>query len=734
VGGGLGEIRRLGPYRIVRPLGAGGMGAVFLAEDPRLQRHVALKVIKPELAAREDVRQRFLHEARAVAALEHDNIVTIYHADEDQGVPFLAMQLLRGESLEACLVRENGPLPVDEILRVGREVAEGLAAAHERGLIHRDIKPANIWLEDREGEARDESAAEPTRTDEAGSVLSTKDEGRSTPGSPAPTTRASRAKILDFGLARALEREDAGLSQQNMLIGTPAYMAPEQAQHHTADARSDLFSLGCVLYRMATGRPPFEGRDIFAILVKIVTEQPPPPRDLNPALPPALADLIVRLLAKRPEDRPESARAVADALRALEEARSGRPSRRRWLAVSAAAMLVAAGVTAWLVRHHGTPPPPEPGTVTFAFDEAVPLLLRQGETERPLDVRAKHSLQPGEYTLRPAGDTKLRRLHPDRFTLRPGEAKELSLRLVGEVARCEDFTRPVRGVALVGRPKGPLVLAASDDWTITLWDPDSAERAKFERTRNPVRCVAVTPDGHLVASAGGGKSGKIDLSIHLWDLAAGADRPLQPRPELLDGHRSLVTALAFAPDGQRLLSGAADGAVLLWDLATGKAQRLVGHAPLDIAGAAFTPDGRQALTGGGDGKVILWDVATGKAERALSGHGEGNVHVAVVPDGRAAASAGADGELRVWDLKTFTHRSHREEVGFSAVAYSPDGRRLLTGDDAGSVRLWTVADLKEIYRLKGHDKAVSAVAFTPDGRRAVSASADRSVRLWDLPE
>jgi serine/threonine protein kinase len=271
-----GEVGRLGPYRVLRVLGVGGMGIVFHAEDPRLKRPVALKAMLPLLAASPSARERFLREAQAAAAIDHDHIVTIYQVDEDRGVPFLAMQLLQGETLEGRLRREKR-LPPGLVVRVGREIAEGLAAAHERGLIHRDIKPANIWLE----------------------------AGR------------DRVKILDFGLARAA-RADTQLTQPGAMVGTPAYMAPEQAKGQPVDARSDLFSLGCVLYRCCTGELPFKGVDTLSILTALATVTPRPVRELNPVVPAALSDLIMQLLAKDPAGRPASARAAADALAALE--------------------------------------------------------------------------------------------------------------------------------------------------------------------------------------------------------------------------------------------------------------------------------------------------------------------------------------------------------------------------------------------------------------------------------
>ncbi len=266
------ELGRLGPYRVLRVLGSGGMGVVFQAEDPQLQRLVALKAMLPGLAATDSAKQRFLREARAAAALKHDHVVTIHQVGEDRGAPFLAMEFLEGEPLDERLKRE-GKLPPADVLRIGREMAEGLAAAHERGLIHRDVKPANVWLEGKK----------------------------------------ARVKILDFGLART-SSDETHLTRTGAIVGTPAYMAPEQAQGKTVEPRSDLFSLGCVLYRMATGETPFHGPDAISTLVAVVNEKPAPPVALNVELPAELSDFIMQLLAKDPKERPESAEMVADHL------------------------------------------------------------------------------------------------------------------------------------------------------------------------------------------------------------------------------------------------------------------------------------------------------------------------------------------------------------------------------------------------------------------------------------
>ena len=268
------ELGRLSHYRVLKVLGQGGMGIVFAAEDLHLQRTVALKVMRSDLGDSLG-RQRFLREARAMAQVKSDHVVAIHEVGQVDDLCFLAMELLEGEPLDRWLDRTGIP-PLGEALRIGREIALALAAAHGRGLIHRDVKPANVWLE-------------------------------------APNRRV---KLLDFGLARPLDA-DVGLTGYGMVVGTPMYMAPEQARAKPLDGRADLFSLGCLLYRMTAGRLAFEGNTPLEVMTAIVGHDPPPVSQFQPAVPASLNQLIVRLLAKEPSARPASAEVTSIELEAI---------------------------------------------------------------------------------------------------------------------------------------------------------------------------------------------------------------------------------------------------------------------------------------------------------------------------------------------------------------------------------------------------------------------------------
>jgi WD40 repeat protein/serine/threonine protein kinase/CubicO group peptidase (beta-lactamase class C family) len=662
------ELGRLGPYRVQKILGYGGMGVVFEANDPQLQRQVALKAMLPTLAVSETSRQRFLREARAAAAVTHDHIVGIYQVGEDRGVPYLAMPLLEGESLYQRFLRE-GRLPLAEVVRIGREVAEGLGAAHARGLVHRDIKPANIWLEGSRG----------------------------------------RVKILDFGLARP-KGDNVQLTQQGALVGTPAYMSPEQVAGQAIDHRSDLFSLGVVLYLLATGEFPFKGNDPVATLVEIATVQPRPPRERNPAVPKALSDLVMQLLAKDPAGRPPSAEAVIAALEQCKVASAERPSphgkrspRSRWLMAGAACLLAALLVGGFVFFR--TEPPPrnvEPDSHGGQADAApAPLALPDG---------------------------------------------------VGPLRRFEGHSKQVNRVASTRDNR--FAVTGSIDGTVRVWDMASGkELRRCEGLTEPVWALAISPDDRWILAGGGratpngqGTAGN-DFTLRLWDRATGQ---LVRR---FAGHTGRIDSVVFCADGQRALSGSVDGTQRLWDVQTGDTlARLTGHRGA-VESVAVSPDGKQAVSAGTDRTLRLWDLASGKVIRLFGGPGHTSFipSVAFSPDGRFVLSGSMDRTMRMWDVATGNEvrRFPEHPSGINSVAFSPDGRLLLSasgslprtnGQGYGpcgfdcTLRLWDAETGREVHRFEAQGWTLTSATFTTDGRHALSASADGSVCLWGLPE
>jgi formylglycine-generating enzyme required for sulfatase activity len=483
-----GELGRLGGFRILKILGHGGMGVVFEGEDPRLGRRVAIKAMLPHLAGSKSSQERFLREAKAAAALEHDHVVPILQVGEDRGAPFIVMPFLKGEPLDARLKRDER-LAVAEVLRIGREIAEGLAAAHAEGLVHRDIKPANVWLE-------------------------------------APR---QRVKILDFGLARATAQE-SGLTQQGAILGTPAYMAPEQGRGQKVDARCDLWSLGVVLYRLVAGRLPFKGADTVSTLLAVATAEPPPPAEVSAAVPVGLSCLIMQLLEKEPARRPASAEKVAGVLRALEQDEQatqelprapGKKARREaWgdvvpvpdddegataepvparrgrglllLALGGALVAAAAAVAVvlfWQTPHGTVRIESDDPNVEIVFDQTGPTI--KGADKEPITLRA------GEHDLLvKRGDLTF---ETDKVLIRKGETLTLKVELLPREVRVKADGRVIGAGAL---PPVDLVVT-----------PPPPEPLPKTFTNKLGMEFVLVPQGKSWLGGGGGKPGRTEVEI-----------------------------------------------------------------------------------------------------------------------------------------------------------------------------------------------------------------------------
>ncbi len=353
-----GSLGSLGAYSVMDVIGRGGMGIVLRAMDSKLNRVVAIKVLAPEFAGNAQARKRFAREAQAAAAVSHDHVVTIHAVDDGEKVPFIVMECVIGQSLQQK-IDKVGALGLKEILRIGTQIASGLAAAHRQGLVHRDIKPANILLEN----------------------------------------GIERVKITDFGLARATD--DVGITQSGQITGTPQYMSPEQAMGQPVDPRSDLFSLGSVLYTMCTGRPAFRGDSTIAVLRRLCDDSPRPIGEMNAEIPEWLIEIVDRLMRKKPEDRIQTAAEVAELLNqhlahlqqpisvprparlpSAPSELSSRRTRRRSLAavtIVVLTLLIPVGMIAYLATVQKWFPGPKPLSVEFA-DSAPTITVTTPET------------------------------------------------------------------------------------------------------------------------------------------------------------------------------------------------------------------------------------------------------------------------------------------------------------------------------------------------------------------
>jgi WD40 repeat protein len=726
-----GELGRLGPYRVLKVLGTGGMGVVFQAEDPHLRRPVALKVMKPALAASATARKRFLREGQAMAALEHDHIVPVYQVGEDRGLPFLAMQLLKGETLEDRLQREP-ILPPAEVWRIGREMAEGLAAAHASGLIHRDIKPANVWLE---GER-------------------------------------ARVKILDFGLARA-EDEESHLTQTGVVAGTPAYMAPEQARGEKVDARCDLFSLGCVLYRLCTGEKAFKGTNPTATLLSLTQDQPRPPRELNPAIPQELSDLVMSLLAKDPGQRPASDRTVIEAIEGMESSLREVPTQPapappgRWLpwAIAAAAALGGALLLPQAILRVTGREGKVKQEIALEPGDRVEMVAGERASAKPVPGpldRLDPALIPAEerFAWQPKElvavlGTHSRRHHtvitslaysPDSKWIACGTPYGIAVSLF-EAATMRRRALPLGGCLSLAFSPDSRTLAGAGDKSLLLWDLSGPE-PRLSRRAQPsvIHSIAYAPGGKVLAT------GDRDGVVRVWDPALAEPRP---RAEL-KGHTGPlarvatnlgVTSLAFSGDGKLLASlSDTDQTIRLWDLSGAtpkeKAMIRVSNDPnAQYRRLALSPDGKTlALCNLPSASLLrLWDLGKDEpSERPFPALPSSHLAMSVAfsQDGRTVAVGAQDG-FGLWDLSgkpRLTTWHTRPDCQW--VELSADGRALLTaGQHFGVVRQWDVtgAEPRERLPLEGaHWGQITSLASVPGEPMLFSGARDGTVRAWDL--
>ncbi|QDT14937.1 WD40 repeat domain-containing serine/threonine protein kinase [Alienimonas californiensis] len=728
----------LGDYRVLEPVGRGGMGVVWRARDRRLDRIVAIKALAPQLAADPVARRRFVREARAAAAVTHPHVVTIHAVEPDGPTPFLVMEYVAGRSLKEKL-DADGPLELRETLRIGAQIAAGLAAAHERGLIHRDVKPGNVLLEN----------------------------------------GVERVKLTDFGLARVAD--DVALTRTGQIAGTPQYMSPEQAEGTLIDVRSDLFSLGGVLYAMAAGRPPFRGDSTLTVLRGVCDLSPRPLREENPEVPPWLAALVERLLAKNPDDRGLSAAEVAALLnRRLTELENPglptlpeseavlppdrspsphlasnptrRPARgrglRRW--ATAAAVLLASLVGMGAAEATGVTEI-VPTVVRLVRGEGV-LVVSVSDPEVGVTIEGEDllitgagageiRLKPGAYTVKGTRDGEP--VFQEVITVERSGREVVNVHwepkdAAGRPADLADH-RPPAGRdreprtldefrAMWPRLSGTEAAAARAEQAPQFIPPQFGVLApvggagavslvrRFEGHTAPAKSVAVSPDGKRVASGSGFPKG--DRTARVWEVATGRERHVFEHP-------AAVMDVTFSPDGERLLTGAADGFARVFDLDSGEELRRYRGTNV-LMDVTFSPDRASVLAASHFGEAVyVWDADTGDVAHVLKHERRRPLRVAVTPDGERVVAADEGGQLLIWSLDDGAFlkalpAAAPDRRGSVGLALSPDGRQAMTADNAGLVRLWDLDSGTQLWSMMSGVTAVQGLALAPDGATALA--------------
>jgi len=688
-------LQHFGPYELLEEIGRGGMGVIYKARQPGLDRIVALKMLLAGEFADAKARERLLREARIAARLTHPGIVTIHEVGEHGGRPYFAMGYVPGPNL-AQLCRE-GLLPVNTAVRYAGQLAQAVHYAHQHGVIHRDLKPANILI------------------------------------SP-----DNEAKLTDFGLTKSLEDPTRTIES----AGSPNFMAPEQADSSlgVTGTHTDVFGLGAILYYLLTGRPPAMGESLSETLRAVVACEPVPPRQLRPALPRDLETLTLKCLEKEPARRYASAQEVAEEL-------------SRWQSHQPIHARPATGLerfAKWIRRR--------PAVAALSAAVMVSLLAgfiatiwqwRRAEGERQEALRHAYAadIQAASRVLVDHNFGRARQIL-ERNRPRPGEPdlRGWEWRYLWQFCRGDAVStlcqRPDVIFSVVPDPAGRWVAVGEALGGLTLWDPALGQKL-FETTEpinrfsqnlfpegNRVRTrVALLPGSSLLAYCA--SMDGTNPVVNLWNPATRRIEKSLPQPYL-------VRDLAFTRDGRRLLVTLFNPAktAILWDLESGTE---LARYPTDFPDfsvgnpLAISPEGRFATFDQPEAMVVF-DLQTGRERWRFPALDLYATAAAFSPDGKwlAVGNGYSNPVIQFWDLATGTEAARFEghQGWVRDLLFTPDGTRLISASADQSIRVWDVATRRAMRTLRGHDSEVSALALSPDGKTLYSGGKSGEVLSW----
>ncbi|MBN1204089.1 MAG: protein kinase [Myxococcaceae bacterium] len=691
-------------YDIAGEFDHGAIGRILRARDRRLNRPVAIK----ELITRGgDVEARFVAEAFITARLQHPSIVPVYEAGRwSTGEPFYAMKFVSGRSLADVIAETKTLQERLALLPHVLAVAEAIAYAHTERIIHRDLKPANVLV-----------------------------------GAFGETV------VIDWGLAKDLSKEvddeisgvssssspgtDSSLTHQGMVVGTPAYMPPEQATGLPVDERADVYALGAILYHLLSGMKPYDSGSSTQVIAQVVRSAPVPLRQRQKGIPADLLAIVDKAMARTPSKRYATARELAEDLRRFQTgqivgAHAYSVGERLWrfvrrqraaVAVTAVALLALLGV----------------GTVSFLRIMAERDRAERKQAEAELAQRDAEGAR--QDALKRTDELILMhaRIAVDRDpneaiawlrSLSPGFTQWQAVRTIAADARARSFATVLSGHTqsvddLLFTRDGKHLITCGDDYTIRVWDVEGGGARVLAGHADEVWRLALSPDGRLVASA------SKDRTARVWNLETGESR-------VLSGHAGPVDSVAFTPNGRQLVSSnRGDELLRVWDVASGALVRTfkTGMGPLGLL--KLSPDGRYALVMARElPRAQLWDLAQGTSHTLA--HQAKVEAVAFSPKGELAATGGLDETVHLWDPRTGKGRLLGEQLGaIFILTFSPDGGQLAAGNAEGQLRLWNLrTGRSELLGSQGG--RINDAVFSRDGRFLATSSDDRTVLLWDL--
>jgi WD40 repeat protein/tRNA A-37 threonylcarbamoyl transferase component Bud32/tetratricopeptide (TPR) repeat protein len=663
---------RIGRFQILHLLGRGAFGAVYKGHDQELDRFVAVKVPRAGQLESKEAEERFLREARSAARLHHPGIVKVHEVGVEAGVPFLVSDFVPSRTLAEVIAA--GRPSFQESALLAAQIAEALDHAHREKVIHRDIKPANILID---------AAGDP--------------------------------HVSDFGLARR-DEEEVTLTLDGQILGTPAYMSPEQASgdHARVGPASDQYSLGVVLYELLTGERPFRGSRSM-ILQQVLNDEPRPPRYLNDRVPRDIETICLKTLAKEPGRRYESCRELADDL-------------RRWIrGEPIVAHPLGRGERAWRWARRNPVIATLGGAVIAASLVSSALAYRMSvarneATDQLVQLHAENGarrLDEGDLLGSMRAFAEALRLKPDDA----GRQRAHNIREATILDRCPRLLN----VWFLGAPIRRAEIDDAGGFALTQCDRDvrvfdlaGARQAAVLDVGATIRNVALSRDGALVAIAARNQ----ETTLWRWRREAPDVLPLQGSVN--------ATWVVFNQDGSRVLA-CDPRETRLYDTATGKGASRPFGAPQNVVCAAFSPDGSKVATASADWTARVWDASTSEPVTPPMSHGALINHIAFSHDGLRIATASEDFTAQVWDVATGRPHGYplKHDAGVWRLAFSPDDSRLATACRSNYACIWNADTGERVSPSLRHQTNVYQAAFRFDGRSVATASSDGTSRLWD---